>query len=119
MNRLSLSIYPRRNGTACLMLKDALHLYRINHLFNYQYFTSQLEAICSRLGKGLYHKECLDIFDKKNRHWVLLCSCADRKAALALWFVSSEAMHMHAKFNWSGAVSVLTEAVRRLVQRLY
>jgi hypothetical protein len=116
--KLLLSLYPKANQTACLMLKNEMATYRINHLWQYPKFVAKLEGICSGIGRGLYFKECIDLFDKKKNHWIMLLSFSSLDANLVLWLNSREQRHQKPKFSWFGTVATFKSALALLTGTL-
>ena len=117
-NKLILLIYPKHNRTACLVMKNDSHLYRINHMWNFLDFVDELELMCSKIGKGLYYVHCLDLCDKRSGDWVMVCNFSDLEARVLLW---NKAIDPHAKkpvFSWNGTVAAFQKAVENLLKML-
>lgn len=115
---LLISIYPKNEHVACLVLKKENQLYRINFLWQYVRLVLELEDACRSAVPGFDFKKCLNLFDRHNRKWVMLLSFAGRSANLVLWFVSGEQGHQQPNFSWHGTVAAFRRAVCGMLKRL-
>jgi hypothetical protein len=118
MNELSISIYPKGNQMACLVLKNDNRPYRINFLWQYLRLTAELEDAYRQISTKVIYKRCLELLDRHNKKWIMLLSIAGKNANLVLWFISSDQRHQQSKFAWHGTVAAFRRAVRGMLKRL-
>ena len=112
--KLILLIYPKHNRTACLVMKNDSHLYRINHMWQYLEFVSELELVCSRIGKGLHYAHCLDLCDKRSGDWAMVCNFTDLEGSMRLWNKAVDPDARKPVFSWTGTVAAFQKAVAQL-----
>lgn len=114
---LTLLVYPKHNKTACLVLKNNVNLYRINHLFNYLKFVAELELLCARADKEERYEDCLFLCDKKKNQWFMVLSFAEMGATLRLWCNMVD-HRRKPEFTWNGTVAAFRRAVSNLLKML-
>lgn len=116
--KLILLIYPKHNRTACLVMKNDSHLYRINHAWHYPEFVNELELMYAKIGKGMCYYQCLDLCDKRSGNWALVCSFTDLEGSVLLWNKSVDPHARKPVFSWNGTVATFQRAVANLLKML-
>jgi hypothetical protein len=116
--KLILLIYPKHNRTACLVMKNDNYLYRINHVWHYPELADELELICTKIGKGMIHYQCLDLCDKRSGDWAVVCNFTGLEGSILLWNKSIDPKAKKPVFSWSGTVATFQRAVANLLKML-
>lgn len=108
---LLFSYYPKCSNIATLVLKSPESFFRINYLWRPSKLLSDLEELCRVIGRGRYLQVDLELKDKRERRWLLVCSFADKSAQMVL----SEPEVEKIRFSWVGTVNQFVLAVTRLL----
>jgi hypothetical protein len=116
-NNLVLEIYPKNAEVACMVFKSSSDFLRENHLFNYKKLVDDLEMINAKLGNGLPFMECINLRDKRNNEFSMVCAFSHNEASLTILKKKNQ-RKKNLAFCWKGTVAAFVNAVNELLRKL-
>lgn len=91
-------------------------MYRINNLKDPLKFVGTMVQLSAAMDTGIQQHVCLDLLDKKQKHWILECRFLNGVVALNLWLDSNNLLrYSDARFCWDGSPANFKIAVSNLI----